>query len=35
MKGLFAVTYSTNEKRTLEEQAYVYFGDFLDDCESM
>ena len=35
MKELFTVTYSTNEKRAIEEQAFVYFGDFLDDCESM
>ena len=32
LKELFTVTYSVDQ-RSVEEQAYVFFGDFLDDCE--
>ena len=31
-KGNVTVTYSV-DRRSEEEQAYVFFGDFLDDCE--
>ena len=27
------MTYSGDDQRSVEEQAYVFFGDFLDDCE--
>jgi len=32
LKEMFSVTYSVDQ-RSAEEQAYVFFGDFLDDCE--
>ncbi|XP_065906067.1 G2/M phase-specific E3 ubiquitin-protein ligase-like [Dysidea avara] len=34
LKELFSVTYSGDDQRSVEEQAYVFFGDFLDDCEA-
>jgi len=31
---LFSVTYSADDdRRRVEQQAYVFFGDLLDDCE--
>lgn len=32
LKGLLNVVYAV-DRRQAEEQAYVFFGDFLDDCE--
>jgi len=32
LKELYTVTYCDGNRR-IEEQAYVFFGDFLDDCE--
>jgi len=32
LEEMFTVTYSV-DRRSEEEQAYVFFGNFLDDCE--
>lgn len=34
IKALLKVTFSVeNQRRAAEEQAYIYFCDFLDECE--
>lgn len=36
-KAMFAVEFSDNEsmRRGSEEQTYIFFSDFLDECEGM